>query len=99
MGIFYKTMIKEILSEQKASGQDLETFLKVNEVELKAKYRLPDLLFYLNITELFRLEEKTSEYFTLKLFEEEKAHEAFSTTQSFKICSSDNVECTCRKVK
>jgi hypothetical protein len=64
MGLYYTTMIREIRQDFKRVGSfDLELFLKHYELVYKDKYKLPDLLFYLNLEKILKDENVTSKYF------------------------------------
>ena len=69
MGLYYKTMIKEILAELPSDLDQIELFLKNKEQEYQDKYKIGGQLYYLNILELLRQINIKSEYFELKLKE------------------------------
>lgn len=74
-------MIRELKEEFNSSKKvSLEDFIKSQENELKDKYKLPEVLFYLNIQSLFEELNQTSEYFDLKT---KQAHEEDALFDSF----------------
>jgi hypothetical protein len=77
MGLYYRTMIREIRAEFKNQDKDLETFIKDNEERFRVAYRLGDLLFYLNIMKVFAEENISSEYYKQKDEAAQKANMDF----------------------
>lgn len=66
MGILYNSMIKEVILELPKNKKDIELFLKNKEHDYKELYKLPESLFYLNISEVLDISGVHSDYFKTK---------------------------------